>query len=61
MIRTFFFVHNGDADEGGASIEEYLPIIEYAALNPGYGIYTAYYKNDDNNNIAHRNTTFHDH
>ena len=31
----------GDDDVGGASIEEYLPIIEYAASNPGYGIYTA--------------------
>ena len=53
-----FFVHNGDADEGGddnvggASIEEYLKITGeqnilinwYAATNPGYGIYTAYNK-----------------
>ena len=43
---------DGDDDEGGASIEEYLTITDeqnilinwYAATNPGYGIYTAYNK-----------------
>ena len=42
---------DGDDDEEGASIEEYLTITDeqniliinwYAATNPGYGIYTAY-------------------
>ena len=43
----------GDDDEGGASIQEYLPKIEYVASNPGYGIYTAYYNSNSNNSVAY--------
>ena len=49
-MTRIFFCTDGDDDEGGASIEEYLTITDeqnilinwYAATNPGYGIYTAY-------------------